>query len=128
MRVSDSFIRHSGPPEQVEVNKYQLLLVLDRMSRQGKRTQKLEWAAWAASAFVAMLVSLVTATFASPIWHAVFILGDALACAAAVILVVWGLVDLTRAHPTAEQIVENIIAELDEARRKARDQDSTVAH
>ncbi len=127
VRVSDSFIRHSGPPEQVEVNKYQLLLVLDRMSRQGKRTQKLEWAAWAASAFVPMLVSLVTATFANVLWQALFIVGDAVAGVVTVILVVWGLVDVTQAHPTPEQVVENIIGELDEARRKTVGHDGTVA-
>ena len=109
------------------MNKYQLLLVLDRMSRQGKRTRKLEWAAWAASAFLPMLASLVTATFATVLWHAVFIVGCVVAGVVAVILVIWGLVDVTHPYPTPEQVVEKIIGELDEARRKAGGRDYTVA-
>lgn len=115
--IREGVITHSAPPENIVINKFQLLLVLERMQRE--RPRKLEWCFLPAGIFVGVMLALLTADFKDSLgvdkatWHALALLTAAVTAIATVVLFcLWAYSAIVHPRPTANQIFEGIIREM----------------
>ncbi len=118
-------VTHAGPIEDVQMNKWHFILVLDRMRAEHGRAHW-DWCLIPFGFFLGMGQALVTSDFKAAfgidgnVWHAAALNFTGLSAVATLGLFVWWVVDSWR-HPakTAEQVWNEVIDEMAKDREKA---------